>query len=75
MSINFDELLTNDQKAELIRNRIAQFAAEAYQLTLNRKTAQTVSEEANLENIDKSLSLLETAISVHKEELAKLESN
>jgi phosphoribosylformylglycinamidine (FGAM) synthase-like amidotransferase family enzyme len=75
MSINFDELLTNDQKAELIRNRIAQFAAEAYQLTLNRKTAQTVSEEANLENIDKSLSMLETAISVHKEELVKLESN
>ena len=37
MSIDFAAMLTNDQKRQLLENRIQQFAAEAYQYSLNLK--------------------------------------
>lgn len=72
MSINFDEVLTNEQKVEIIQQRITQFAAEAYQHQLNKKTAEQLGSEDQIENIDKNLEILETAINVHKAELNKL---
>ena len=42
MSIDFEAMLTDAQKRELIQNRIAQFAAEAYQYSLNKKTAESI---------------------------------
>lgn len=72
MSIDFDAVLTNEQKAEIINQRITQFAAEAYQHELNKKTADKLGSEEQIENINKNLEILEAAIAVHKEELAKL---
>jgi hypothetical protein len=72
MSIDFDVVLTNEQKAEIIQQRITQFAAEAYQHELNKKTAEKLGSEDQIENINKNLEILEAAIGVHKEELAKL---
>ena len=72
MSIDFDAVLTNEQKAEIIQQRITQFAAEAYQHELNKKTADKLGSDEQMENIDKNLEILEAAINVHKEELAKL---
>jgi hypothetical protein len=72
MSIDFDTVLTNEQKAEIIQQRITQFAAEAYQHMLNKKTAEKVGAEDQVENIEKNIATLEAAIAVHKEELAKL---
>jgi hypothetical protein len=72
MSIDFDAVLTNEQKAEIIQQRITQFAAEAYQHELNKKTADELGSEEQIENINKNLEILETAINVHKEELDKL---
>jgi len=72
MSIDFDAVLTNEQKAEIIQQRITQFAAEAYQHELNKKTAEQLGSEEQVENINKNLEILEAAINVHKKELAKL---
>lgn len=72
MAIDFASLLTTDQKRQLIQNRIAQFAAEAYQQTLNKKTAESLQSESQVETAEKSLALLEEAIRIHQEELSKL---
>lgn len=72
MSIDFNEVLNSEQKAEIIKQRITQFAAEAYQHELNKKTAEQLGSEEQIENINKNLEILETAIAIHKEELTKL---
>ena len=72
MAIDFESLLTNEQKANLLQQRIAQFAAEAYQHELNKKTADSLGTEEQIETIEKNLEILEAAINVHREELAKL---
>lgn len=72
MSIDFDSVLTNEQKAEILQQRITQFAAEAYQHSLNLKTAETLGQEDQTEQIKKNLEILEAAIKVHKDELSAL---
>lgn len=74
MAIDFASLLTTDQKRQLIQNRIAQFAAEAYQQELNKKTAESLQSESQAEAATKSLALLEEAIRIHQAELDKLPS-
>jgi hypothetical protein len=72
MSLDYNSLLTADQKRNLLQGRIQQFASEAYQYSLNLKTAQELGSEDQLEGIKKSIDLLETAIKIHQEELSKL---
>jgi hypothetical protein len=72
MAIDFSSLLTTEQKRQLLEGRIAQFASEAYQYTLNLKTAESVGTEEQVEGIKKSIEVLESAITVHQEELAAL---
>jgi hypothetical protein len=72
MAIDFSSLLTAEQKRQLLEGRIAQFASEAYQYTLNLKTAESVGTEEQVEGIKKSIEVLESAITVHQEELAAL---
>jgi hypothetical protein len=72
MSVDFSSLLTTEQKRQLLEGRIAQFASEAYQYTLNLKTAEAVGTEDQIEGIKKSIEVLESAIKVHQEELGTL---
>lgn len=72
MSIDFDSVLTNEQKTEILQQRITQFAAEAYQHTLNLKTAESLNSEEQIEAIKKNIEILEAAIKVHKDELNTL---
>ncbi len=72
MSIDFDSVLTKEQKAEILQQRITQFAAEAYQHSLNLKTAETLDQGDQVEQIKKNLEILEAAIKVHKDELSAL---
>ena len=67
--MDYSALLTNDQKRNILEQRIAQFASEAYQHTLNKEVA------GNPEAVtaaDDALAILDNAIAVHQEELAKL---
>jgi hypothetical protein len=72
VSIDFASLLSPEQKRNLLENRIQQFASEAYQYTLNLKTAEEVGTEDQVDGIKKSIAVLESAIKVHQEELAAL---
>jgi hypothetical protein len=72
MSINFDSILSPSEKRQIIEKRMAQFASDAYQYELNLKTAEVVGSEEQTEAIRKSLSVLETAIKIHQDELAAL---
>lgn len=72
MSIDYSSMLNDVQKRQLVENRLSQFAAEAYQYSLNRKTAESIQNEEQIQAADKALAILEAAITVHQEELAKL---
>lgn len=70
--MDYASLLTTEQKRGLLEGRIQQFASEAYQYTLNLKTAESVGTEEQVDGIKKSIEILESAIKVHQEELSKL---
>jgi len=69
MSVDYNTLLTSDQKKQILEARLAQFSSEAYQVTLNLATAEKLGNEEQIEKIKNNLDLLETAINVHQEQL------
>ena len=72
MAIDYSSLLTNEQKKNILNQRIAQFAGEAWQHELNKQTCQQLGDEAGVESADKALAVLEAAISVHQAEAEAL---
>ena len=68
--MDYSSLLTNDQKRSILEQRIAQFASEAYQHTLNKEVSAGNPEA--VQAADDALAILDNAITVHQEELAKL---
>lgn len=74
MTIDYSSLLTDEQKRNILQQRIAQFAAEAYQHTLNKQTCESLEDTAGVESADKALTVLEAAISVHQTELNSIPS-
>ncbi len=72
MAIDFAALLTDEQKRTILEQRISQFAVEAYQHSLNRKSAEVANSEVATQGVDKNLEILEAAITVHQEALAEL---
>jgi hypothetical protein len=72
MSVDYNALLTSDQKKNILEARLAQFASEAYQVTLNLATAEKLGNQEQIDKVKINLNLLETAIVVHQEELSTL---
>ena len=68
--MDYSALLSNDQKRSILEQRIAQFASEAYQHQLNKEVAKDNAEAVTA--ADDALAILDNAIAVHQEELAKL---
>jgi hypothetical protein len=75
MSISYNDILSTEQKKEILNARILQFARDAYQYNLNLKAAELIASSEQVESIKKSLEVLEAAISVHQKELDELPSN
>lgn len=73
MSINYEELLTNEQKKNILSQRIAQFASEAWQHSLNKQTCELIGDEEGAASADKALTIINAAIQVHQEKLSELE--
>jgi predicted nucleic acid-binding Zn ribbon protein len=74
MAIDYSSLLTDEQKRSVLSQRIAQFAAEAWQHELNKRTCEQIGDTAGVESADNALTVLEAAISVHQAELAEIPS-
>lgn len=76
MSIDFNTLLTVDERKSVVTQRVQQLAVEAYQLSLNLKVvnAQEEPNEKALSEINTNLGLLEEMISVYNEELVALDT-
>ena len=69
--MDYSTLLTDEQKRSILEQRIAQFASEAYQHSINKQIAGDNAEAVTA--ADDALAILDNAIKVHQEELAKLE--
>jgi hypothetical protein len=74
MAINYDAHLTAEQKKAIVENRLQQFASEAYQTELNQEIQKRTGNEEIAAGYDETLALIEAAIAVHEEELAKLDA-
>jgi hypothetical protein len=72
MAIDYTTLLTAEQKRNILSQRISQFAAEAYQHSLNKVTCESIGDTEGAEGADKALVILEAAIDTHSTELAGL---
>lgn len=72
MTIDYSTYLTDEQKRNILQQRIAQFAAEAYQHEINKQVAVATNNEDGSAAADNALEILGKALEVHEEELAKL---
>ena len=72
MSNNFSAYLTDEQKQNIIAQRIQQFAVEGYQISINRKVAEVSGDEAVLAEIDKNIETLTNVIAAYQIELDAL---
>jgi hypothetical protein len=72
MTVDYNSMLTDEQKRNILQQRISQFAAEAYQHSLNKQTCETLEDTAGIEAAEKSLSILNAALEVHQNELNAL---
>lgn len=73
MAIDYSALLTDEQKKNIVQQRISQFAAEAWQHELNKKACEQLGDEAGVQNAVNALNVLEAAINVHQAELTELD--
>ena len=72
MSVNYNDLITVEEKRSILQQRITQFATEAYQHDLNKQTCEKVEDQAGVENAEKALNVLKAAIEIHQAELKSL---
>jgi len=72
MAIDYSKYITDDQKKKLIADRLAQFAAEAYQHSINAQVAASIGNEEGVENAENALAILEAAIDAHEAELGSI---
>jgi metal-dependent amidase/aminoacylase/carboxypeptidase family protein len=72
MSNNFSAYLTDEQKQNIIAQRIQQFAVEGYQISINRKVAEATGDEAVIAEIDKNIETLTSVIAAYQAELDAL---
>ena len=72
MTIDYNNILNPEQKRSIVSQRISQLAAELYQHSLNKKAFENIADEAGVESTDKAITILESALAVHEEELKSL---
>lgn len=74
MSIDFNSLLTVDERKAVVTQRVQQLAVEAYQLSLNLNVLNSQEEpnEQALTEINNNLNILGQMIAVYKQELDSL---
>jgi hypothetical protein len=74
MAIDYTGLLSDEQKKSILEQRLTQFASEAFQHDINKQVATASNNEEGIKQANDALAILDTAINVHQDELAKLPS-
>lgn len=72
MSVNFEELLTDDQKRQILSARIEQFAAEGYQHTLNKASAESLGNTEAVAQAEEAIAIISASIATHSAKLDAL---
>ena len=72
MAIDYSKYITDDQKKTLLAERLSQFAAEAYQHSINCQVAKSLGNDEGVKHAEDSLVILEAAIDAHEAELKTL---
>lgn len=72
MALDFNQLLTVEQKRSILTQRIQQFAVEAYQHHLNTISAESLGDAEALAVAQQALISLESAINANQAELDAL---
>ena len=72
MAIDYANLLSDSEKRSILTQRLAQFSNEAYQHSLNAQVAAATNNQEGVDAANEALTVLNTAITVHQDELAKL---
>ena len=72
MAIDYSGLLTDEQKRSILSQRLTQFAAEGYQHEINKQVSEAADNEEGVKASNDALAILDSAITVHQAELAKL---
>jgi len=72
MAIDYNNYLTDDQKANIITQRLQQFAGEAYQHEINKKVAEDNNDNDLVKQSTDAIQAINKAIAVHESELATL---
>jgi hypothetical protein len=70
--MNFTELLTVEQRKEILEGRLLSFAVEAYQVSLHKKVAESTKDFTSIEQANDALSTLEIAIQIYRDELSTI---
>ena len=74
MALDYSALLTNEQKRNILDQRITSFAADAYANSINKKSAEALGDADAAATAQANIDTLTKAIEVHQEELARLEN-
>lgn len=72
--IDYAALIPDAQKRSILEQRLAQFASEAWQHCLNKDIAIASDNTEGAAQSDAALAILDVAITVHQDELAKLDA-
>jgi len=74
MALDYSALLTDEQKRNILEQRITNFAADAYANFINKKSADALGDTDAAATAQTNIDTLTKAIEVHQEELARLEN-
>lgn len=69
MTIDYSAYLTDETKRNILQQRLANFAAEAWQHELNKKAYLEAGNEQGVEQSDAAIALLSSMIASHQAEL------
>ena len=72
MALDYSALLTNEQKRNILDQRITNFAADAYANSINKKSAEALGDTDAAATAQANIDTLTKAIEVHQEELSTL---
>ena len=70
--VDYNKYLTDEQKANILNQRLQQFAAEAYQHEINKKFAEENNNQESASKSQEAIDTINNAMTLHETELGSL---